>query len=837
MLFSRPQATKNRDRESVALLTGNHRRAMDSIDALYPASDEAEDREYRAHGTVRGASEEQKQPEIPFKCPVSENPVENHSAPAVPPLVIDDSARPATSALSQKNADLWSALGVTPGLTAPARVTSRDPVAMALVVDGGSAGIAQGSATQPNSNPPAGYGEYPRNKEAVVEDTKDKVPADRWIGQVVGGASSSDIQTFNRIKPHHRPARLQLPECVLSESVVADRPHTSQGASAHAQDQAQRRPRSRSDFFDVPKSRGSSHACANAPKQRNITTVGGLAFRDRRPSEKIAWHFRSSSPGPGGAAYTRPVSHVGNAGRGQLLDSGLTYIGSAHTLLGDGPGGPLQQNEMKLWPSSLRKSTWNKMSSEKGRARVPDTGQRVRMLCEAPELAAQLFAHYAIPMRLAGEPVMLLIPFLDCLSHLEALQGSSPVLHLGLEMAGMKHHIQEAMLALINKDEATVVFESEASWYFAEPDQGSNGGSEESESRRGGEGKRKQAGFLGLRKDTFLGCLSRVLDLLDDKYHKLAQSMPKRKGLSKNTRLPLNDLRELRGQARRDSHGGGSPAYGNKSPTRNGEDVKSPLVSISAMRDVTDPSLKQAALFKALKAQTTVSEYKRLARQVVRETMVHLDSAVKTKSRTRKEMEWLLVLRDQALTSLGLIVSAVQIQAAHAAASEDLDEPPTPILQRMQDGMEAKKAIAWGPPAWAWVVPIDIKKPIAPAMDGWYLVSGDPGPALKLLGPVGSRQKAMHLIQDFKELGIKIFNTCLLRDSSLLEVGIFDSTGQCMQDEAAPATHNLLNISMIICIHAHIDIHMCICTYACINIQVHIYTYIHTHKQNEYIYK
>jgi hypothetical protein len=138
------------------------------------------------------------------------------------------------------------------------------------------------------------------------------------------------------------------------------------------------------------------------------------------------------------------------------------------------------------------------------------------MLCESPTLAAQLFAQYAIPMRLAGEPVLLLIPFLDCLVHLEALEGSSPVLNLALEMAGVQNHQREAISALISKDEATLIFEGEASWYCADLCDAETA----SESR-------KNAGFFGLNKEKFSCALSLLSKVRDDKHHTFIQVMSK----------------------------------------------------------------------------------------------------------------------------------------------------------------------------------------------------------------------------------------------------------------------------------------------------------------------
>jgi hypothetical protein len=199
---------------------------------------------------------------------------------------------------------------------------------------------------------------------------------------------------------------------------------------------------------------------------------------------------------------------------------------------------------------------------------------------------------------------------------------------------------------------------------------------------------------------------------------------------------------------------------------------------------VADPPARQAALFKALKSYTVKSEYKQLARQVVREAMLQLDAAVKGKTRTRRELDWLLVLRDQALTSLGLIVSEVQ----EIAAKDDLAGAGAHISKGPETNDDHQVMAMWGPPAWAWVVPSDLKKPVSPVMDGWYLVSGDPGPKLRLMGPLKNRSMAIKGIQEFKTMDMKLFNTCLIRDSTVVEKFVYDASGSKIEGEFSGAT-------------------------------------------------
>lgn len=792
---TRPQSAPSKyvkersSRGRLALLSENHRRAMDIIDAL--RMDESGSTHSQSSRQLTSAVPAERPIEIFENSPsknsnraVSENPAENDVTPAVPPLVIVDSprrrpeTRQATVQAPPSSMQQQSQLTARRSAPAGVSVTPRAPVARALDVDT-SAEVESAAQSNPlNANPPAGW--------CSEDKQQPETAAEFEIGEE---ACSQNLEPFQRrdrrVKERvHRPKSLLLPECLLSESASIDRSHAASGTTTE-QDQAGRRPQSRSEFSESsrPRSRASRPKAfppTHEEMPRNKTTRSGLAFRDRRPSERIAWQFRSSSPGPAQAAYMRPVNKGGDVARGQLLHSGVTYIGSAHTSIDD-PRHKVARDEIKLWPASLRKSVWNGMATDKG-TQVPDTGKRVRMLCDSPNLAAELFAQYAIPMRLAGEHVMLLIPFLDCLANLEALEGTSPVLQLALEMTGMKNHQQEASLALISKEQASVVFEMEAVWYSAEAQgAGSGGGSDESANASG----RSWSGFFGLNRDKFLRCLTRISESLDDKHAKLLQSMPKMKGTILNKRLPIKDLRELRGKVRRDVR------TQDPSPTRRdntSEPIHSPLASISAMnKEVADPTAKQVALFKALKSQSLVSEYKKLARQVARETMTQLDTAVKTKSRTRKELEWLLVLRDQALTSLGLVVSADQIKRASeagAAAGPVSDDVQMLDPNNPEEGDDCTKILAWGPPAWAWVVPGDFRKPISPVMDGWYLVSGDTGPGLRLMGPLGSRSKAIKSIPDFTELAITVFNVYLMRDSSIVENFLFDSSGRRIAEAA-----------------------------------------------------
>ena len=668
-------------------------------------------------------------------------------------------------------------------------VEVREPVAQlykALVEDQGHV-TSEAPGNQPNLNPPP---DWHKHKKPLQQPAM-KSPRDN-------GVQVQDHHFPGTNKTDPLPAKLQTSETILYESVEVDRPHVAQDTS-DGMGKAERRPKSTYEFSEMsrPKSRGSRAAGDSSEQQhRSRTTPSGLAFRDRRLSERVAWHFRSDSPGPGGAAYARPVntanvatSFTKNPAMGQLLTSAVTYIGGSHTSIGD-PQKSVQHT-IQDWPTSLRKSLWNSMSSKHGLdkgTQVPDTQKRLRMLCESPTLAAQLFAQYAIPMRLAGEPVLLLIPFLDCLVHLEALEGSSPVLNLALEMAGVQNHQREAISALISKDEATLIFEGEASWYCADLCDAETA----SESR-------KNAGFFGLNKEKFSCALSHVSKVLDDKHHTLIQAMPKWKGGNKQKRLPINDLRELRGQPRKDlktQDPGRRPL--DFDMKQDDPDVKCPMEMLSAMnKEGAAGDKSQAALFRALRSRSAVSEYKMLARQVARETMMQLDAAVKTKTRTRKELEWLLILRDQALTSLGLIVADdIKAAAVSAAARDD-----TKIFDKfLEDGDDQSKILALGPASWAWVVPLDIRKPVSPVLDGWYLVSGDPGPALRLMGPARSRASIIKCIPDFMPLSIKIFNVFLMRDSSAVETFAFDASGRSI--EHAPKNVDAKSDGWYVMIHA-----------------------------------
>ena len=741
---SRAPARKHKTtagQENAMLLTENHRRAMDSIDALQAS---ANPRRFQPAAPNVPASGRRGLDKGPMKArlPASpkENPTQHDETLTLRPPVAADSPRERVHAQSKDperpaRQSAGSALATSGG-------SRRQPVSRALLVDDHGKHVTVPENFQGGSKP-----ERRLHHEAVHD----------MVGQ---GASRDEGACRKPDMRQHRPAKIQLPESfLLSESALRDRPHTTESVS-NAHDHARRRPQS--GIGNSEMSRGLHGFNSSQMRYiRNKKTSTGLSFRDRRPADKVAWQFRSSSPGPAGAAYARPV---GSSGHGQLLDSGVTYIGSAHTAFGD-QRHSLQHDNVKDWPSSLRKSVWSSISSERG-ATVPDTRQRVHMLCENPELAEELFAQYAVPERNSSERVLMFTHFLSCLIHLECLQGSKPVLQLALEMAGVPDHEQEAKRALLSKEEASFIFEREASWYGSDEGNGSEGSA--------GEGNTHAAGIWGMSASQFVSCLSNLSKMLDEKRHVLLQKMPTKLTGSKNRRLPLNDLRELRGQQRRDLR---APASPKRSPGRGtSETVHSPLASISAMhREITDPSAKQAALFKALRQTNDASEYKRLGRQVARESMVQLDSAVKSNMRTLKEMEWLLLLRDQALTSLGLIVSSNQIRAA--ASARDIEQPNN-------TGGEGEPVVQWGPPSWAWVVPSDVKKPMAPVMDGWYLISGDPGPSLRLSGPLHSRSKAIKSIQDFKELGITVFNICLLRESSLVEMFVFDSTGRRIEEKA-----------------------------------------------------
>ena len=728
--------------ENATLLSENHRRAMDSIDALQASANPRRFKPAAPDVPASGRRGLDKGPMI-ARLPASpgENPthhVHDETLALRPPVAADSPREKPHAQSKDPERPASQSVGSAPATCGGSR---RQPVSRALLVDDHGKHVTVPENSQRGSQP-----ERRLHHEAVHD--------------MVGQGASHDGGAYR--KPNvrqHRPAKIQLPESFLSESTLRDRPHTRESVS-NAQDHARRRPQS--GIGNSEMSRGSQVFNSSQMRYiRNKKTSTGLSFRDRRPADKVAWHFRSSSPGPAGAAYARPV---GSSGHGQLLDSGVTYIGSAHTAFRD-QRHSLQHDKVKDWPSSLRKSVWSSISSERG-ATVPDTRQRVRMLCENPELAEELFAQYAVTERNSGELVLMFTHFLSCLIHLECLQGSKPVLQLALEMAGVPDHEQEAKRALLSKEEAAFLFEREASRYGSDEGEGSEGST--------GEGNTHAAGIWGMSASQFLNCLSNLSKMLDEKRHVLLQKMPTKMTGSKNRRLPLNDLRELRGQQRRDLH---APASPKRSPGRGtSETVHSPLASISAMQiEITDPSAKQAALFKALRQTNDASEYKRLGRQVARESMVQLDSAVKSNMRTLKEMEWLLLLRDQALTSLGLIVSSDQIRAA--ASARDIEQPNNA-------GGGGEPVVQWGPPSWAWVVPSDVKKPMAPVMDGWYLISGDPGPSLRLSGPSHSRSKAIKSIQDFKELGITVFNVCLLRESSLVEMFVFDSTGRRIEEKA-----------------------------------------------------
>jgi hypothetical protein len=751
---SAPSAGSNWKRGThghVTILSENHRRAMDSIDALGSIHAGETPQGFKPEAPSAPAVDGRRADKGPMRSRLRSLP-----APGDDPAPHDAAMPLPAGADSPRRQARASARDVRPqhanrrsaDSAAISRETGRQPVSRALLVD-------VGTRTH-ETIPVNSAGNLVPAQKIPREPAREDAGRVRDIPQEEG-ESKTDTRK-------HRPARLHLPESFLSESVGRDRPHTAQ-SSSDAQDHARRRPKSRTETAETGREL-NTYTSSQMRYIRNKKSSTGLAYRDRRPSENLAWQFRSSSPGPAGAAYARPVS---SSGRGELLTSGLTYLGSAHTAFGDEHESH-HQHDVKIWPNSLRKSVWSSISSERGTA-VPDTGQRVRMLCDNPSLGKDLFAKYAAPVRPSNELVLAFDFFLDCLSHLESLQGSSPVLHLALEMAGVPNHQLEAKLALISEEEASLVFERAAEWYVNVPPYSAETRASSEDSTSGGSAK--TAGFWGVSTTAFMKCLSSVSEMLDEKRQRLLQKMPRRKGGGKNRRLPMNDLRMLRGHQHHDyHHTSGSP---HRSPVRESSESRhSPLAAISAMhKDFADPTAKQAALFKALRHTSATSEYKRLARQVARETMVQLDSAVKSNLRTLKEMEWLLLLRDQALTSLGLIVSADQIRAA-AEARNEVEKP----------NASSEPMAPWGPPSWAWVVPSDLKKPIAPVTDGWYLVSGDPGPILRLLGPIGSRAKAIKSIQEYKELGIAVFTICLLRESSVVETFIFDSTGRRIEEKA-----------------------------------------------------
>ena len=538
---------------------------------------------------------------------------------------------------------------------------------------------------------------------------------------------------------------------------------------------------------------------------RKCTTPNGLVYRDRRPAghfdQRVSdWQFRSTSPGPATQAFARPLKV--STGSGQVLASGLKYpVRSVHTSLDNlntgmgiqspacvaprDPRHSLQPQGVKRWPTSLRKAVWSARPADKDR-RVQDTGQRVRMLVQRPNVATQIFASYALPLSSLAEPVMLFTSFQQCLSNLEALQGSCPTLHLAIEMAGVPNHEKEAVNALLSPDEVKSIFEAHAEWY--------DRGEEDERGISSHTTIPSGSGAFALTKKRFMACLLRVADELDDRLQTLNKKVPKAKP-GMNRRLPIKELLELRGQGKSSPNRATTPVSPSQTTAPKAESprvrleaqVHSPIASIAAMRKEIDPASKQAALFKALKAETMVSEYKALARQVAREAMVQLDAAVKALTKTRKELEWLMILRDQALASLGLLVTNDQVMAAAAAADHGLKvagDGNTATGSSASAEVEGQaQSTSWrGPPSWAWLVPSDSRKPITPVMDGWYLVSGDVGPRLRLAGPLGSQTRCRKAINDFFKLGIQVFEVSLLRESAVVQTFSFDAAGQSIDE-------------------------------------------------------
>eukprot|EP00961_Rhodomonas_salina_P158290 2130699-Rhodomonas_salina.2 len=91
-------------------------------------------------------------------------------------------------------------------------------------------------------------------------------------------------------------------------------------------------------------------------------------------------------------------------------------------------------------------------------------------------------------------------------------------------------------------------------------------------------------------------------------------------------------------------------------------------------------------------------------------------------TKTRAELEKTLFLRDNAMASVGLY----DPQRDALVELGEKDEVLAPRERLLT-------------PVWAWTFPTGANKPPVPVADGWYLISDDPGPVLRISGPFGSR--------------------------------------------------------------------------------------------------
>lgn len=116
-------------------------------------------------------------------------------------------------------------------------------------------------------------------------------------------------------------------------------------------------------------------------------------------------------------------------------------------------------------------------------------------------------------------------------------------------------------------------------------------------------------------------------------------------------------------------------------------------------------------------------------------------------------LRWLLVIRDKALASLDLL----------RRKPEDEEEDDEGDAGGAGDIAAAGGDMARGgklvdTPAWAWGIKVDPTASPAALPDGWYLVSDDPGPKLRVAGPLKMQRACWQEILDSSDsFGIQTF--------------------------------------------------------------------------------
>lgn len=434
---------------------------------------------------------------------------------------------------------------------------------------------------------------------------------------------------------------------------------------------------------------------------------------------------------------------------------------------------------------AFRKATFYKSENK-----LPDTTRFLKVVIQDEELSTDVFLEHAKIKNEneAGETadayIMAFPDFLESLDDVKVLARSHVMEQLALDLIGIK--ADQLQHLFLSEDEALEVFSLEATAKIPGRQSEATGPIVRLSSgiqSFGSLNARKEV--LGLTVQGFRGALARMVGMLSMRRREVKRKLPggPSTAAAKNRRLPLEDLLELRGR----QSGTASPVESMLSVNRRmprSPGKRSPKMSPgltpqargAAPMGVNVSGLsgaeRQRVILKAMRGGGFgLGGHRMLALQSARQCVREIEKAMAHQTKTRAELEKTLFLRDNAMASVGLY----DPQRDALVELGEKDEVLAPRERLLT-------------PVWAWTFPTGANKPPVPVADGWYLISDDPGPVLRISGPFGSRAQCVASIIEpqgkmfVRALGVTRFQAACLEDGKLVDHMIINSFGQKLDE-------------------------------------------------------